>query len=68
MQTNLFDQHYIGQIIIQCWSKMLSSASEDKNDAETRKFCCNSKNIKRIRNFYDRALKYIGLFRRHYIT
>ena len=63
MQTNLFDQHYIGQIIIQCWLEMLSLASEDKNDAESRKFCCDSKDIKRIRNSYDRALTYIGLFR-----
>ena len=46
MQPNLFDQHYIGQIIIQCWLKPLSLALEDKNDAESRKFCCNSKNIK----------------------
>ena len=63
MQTNLFDQHYIGQIIIQCWSKMLHLTSEDKNDAESRKSCCSSENIRRIRNSYDRALKYIGVFR-----
>ena len=31
MQTNLFDQHYIGQLIIQCWLKTLSLASEDKS-------------------------------------
>ena len=49
MQTNPFDQHYIGQII-QCWLKTLSLVSEDENDTESRKFCCNSKNIKRIRN------------------
>ena len=67
MQTNIFDQHHIGQLIIQCWLKSLSLASEDKNDAESRKFCCNSKNIKRIRNSDDRALRYIGLFRRHCI-
>ena len=67
MQTNLFDQHCIGQLIIQCWLKMLSSASEDKNDAESRKFCCNSKNIKRIRNSDSSALRYIGLIRRHCI-
>ena len=46
MQTNLFDQHYIGQIIIQCWSEMLSLASEDKNDAESRKFCCTVRTSK----------------------
>ena len=34
MQTNLFDQHYIGQLIIQCWLKTLSLASEAKNDAK----------------------------------
>ena len=49
MQTNLFDQHYIGQLIIQCWWKTLSLAPEDKNEVESRKFCCNSKSIKRIR-------------------
>ena len=48
MQINLFNQHYIGQLIIQCWLKTLSLASEDETDAESRKFCCNSKNIKRI--------------------
>ena len=67
MQTNLFDQHYIGQLIIQCWLKTLSLASEDKNDSGNRKFCCNSKNIKRIRNSDNSALRYIGLFRRHCI-
>ena len=46
MQTNLFDQHYIGQIIIQCWLEMLSLASEDKNDAESRKFCCTVRTSK----------------------
>ena len=30
MQTSLFEQHYIGQLIIQCWLKTLSLASEDK--------------------------------------
>ena len=65
MQTNLFDQHYIGQLIIQCWLKTLSLASDDKNEAESRKFCSNSKCIKRIHNSDDRALRYIGLFRRH---
>ena len=65
MQTNLFDQHYIGQLIIQCWLEALSLASEDKNDAERRKFCCNSKIIKRIPNSDNSALSYIGLFRRH---
>ena len=39
MQVNPFDQHYIGQF---------SLASEDTNDAGSRKCCCNSKNIKRI--------------------
>ena len=48
MQINLFNQHYIGQLIIQCWLNTLSLASEDETDAESRKFCCNSKNIKRI--------------------
>ena len=48
MQINLFDQHYIGQLIIQCWLNTLSLASEDKNDAESKKFSCNIKNIKRI--------------------
>ena len=48
MQINLFDQHYIGQLIIQCWLKTLSLASEDKNDAESRNFCSNGDNIKRI--------------------
>ena len=48
MQINLFDQHYIGQLIIQCWLKALSLASEDKNDAESRTFRSNSDNIKRI--------------------
>ena len=67
MQTNLFDQHYIGQLIIQCWLKTLSLASEDKNDAESRKFCCNGKNIKRIPNSDNSALSYIGMFRRHCI-
>ena len=67
MQTNIFDQHHIGQLIIQCWLKSLSLASEDKNDAESRKFCCNSKNIKRIRNSDSSALRYIGLIRRHCI-
>ena len=67
MQTNLFDQHYIGQLIIQCWLKTLSLASENKNDAESRKFCCNSKNIKRIPNSDNSALIYIGLFTRHCI-
>ena len=67
MQTNLFDQHYIGQLIIQCWLKMLSLASEDKNDAESRKFYCNSKIIKRIRNSGNSTLRYIGLFKRHCI-
>ena len=67
MQTNLFDQHHIGQLIIQCWLKKLSLASEDKNDAESRKFCCNSKNIKRIPNSDNSALSYIGLVRRHCI-
>ena len=67
MQTNLFDQHYIGQLIIQCWLKTLSLAAEDKNNAESRKFCCNSKNIKRIRNSDSSALRYIGLIRRHCI-
>ena len=43
MQTNLFDQHYIGQLIIQCWLKTLSLASGDKSDAESRKFCCNKR-------------------------
>ena len=62
MPTNLFDQHYIGQLI-QCWLRMLSFASEDKNDTESRKFCCNSMNIKRICNSNDRALRYISLFR-----
>ena len=60
-------QHYIGQLIIQCWLETLSLASEDKNDAESRKFCCNSKNIKRIPNSDNSALSYIGLFRRHCI-
>ena len=68
MQTNLFDQHYIGQLIIQCWLKTLSLASEDKNDAESRKLCCNSKIIKRVRNSDDRALRYIDLFRRNCIS
>ena len=63
MQTNLFDQHYIGQLIIQCWLKTLSLASENKNDAESRKFCCNSKIIKRIRNSDNSTLRYIVLFR-----
>ena len=36
MHPNLFDQHYMGQIIIQCWLKTLSLASEDKNDTESR--------------------------------
>ena len=31
MQTSLFEQHYIGQLIIQCWLKTLSLASEDKS-------------------------------------
>ena len=48
MQINLFFQHYIGQLIIQCWLKTLSLASEVKNDAESRKFYRISKNIKRI--------------------
>ena len=47
MQTNLFDQHYIGQVIIQRWLKTLSLASEVKNDAESRTFYCNSRNIKK---------------------
>ena len=67
MQTDLFYQHQIGQLIIQCWLKTLSLASADKNDAESRKFCCNSKNIERIRNSDGRALRYIGIFRPHYI-
>ena len=67
MQTNLFDQHYMGQLIIQCWLKMFSLASEDKNDAESREFCCNSKNIKRICNSYNSALRHTGLFRQHCI-
>ena len=67
MQTNLFDQHYIRQLIIQCWLKTLSLASENKNDAENRRFCCNSKNVKRIRNSDNNTLRYIGLFRRHCI-
>ena len=67
MQTNLFDQHCMGQLIIQCWLKTLSLAAEDKNDAESRKFCCNSKNTKRIRNSDNSALRYIGLFRRRCI-
>ena len=67
MQTSLFDQHCMGQLIIQCWLKKLSLASEDKNDAESRKFCCSSKNIKRICNSGNSALRYIGLFRRHCI-
>ena len=58
-------KNYIGQLIIQCWLKTLSLASEDKNDAESRKVCSDSKIIKRIRNSDDRALRYIGLFRRH---
>ena len=68
MQTNLFDQHYIGQLIIQCWLKTLSLVSKDKNDVESRKFCCNSKNIKRIHNSDNSALRYIGLFRRYCIS
>ena len=48
MKINLFDQHDIGHLIIQCWLKTLSLALEDKNDTESRKFCSNSKNIKRI--------------------
>ena len=67
MKTNLFDHHYIGQLIIECWLKSLSLASEDKNDAESGTFCCNSKNIKRIRNSDNSALGYIGLFRRNCI-
>ena len=67
MQTNLFEQHYKGQLIIQYSLKTLSLASEDKNDAEKRRFCCNSKKIKRIRNSDISALRYIGLFRRHCI-
>ena len=67
MQTNLFDQHYIGQLIIQRWLKTLSLVSEDKNEAENRRFCSNSNNIKRIRNSDNSALRYIGLFRRHCI-
>ena len=56
MQTNLFDQHYIGQLIIQCWLKTLSLVSEDKNDAESRKCCRNNKNIEIVRNS-----NYIGI-------
>ena len=67
MKTNLFDQHYIGQLIIECWLKSLSLASEDKNDAESRKFCCSSKNIKRTRNSDNSTLRCIGLFRRNCI-
>ena len=63
MQTNLFDQHYIGHLIIQCWLKTLSLAPEDKNEVESRKFCCNSKSIKRIRNSDNSALRFLGLFR-----
>ena len=50
MQTSLFEQQYIGQLIIQCWLKTLSLASKDKNDAKSRKFWFNSKNLKIIRN------------------
>ena len=67
MQTNIFDQHHIGQLIIQCWLKSLSLASEDKNDAESRKFCCNSKKIKRMNNSDNSTLRYIGLFEQHCI-
>ena len=68
MQTNLFEQHYIGQLIIQYWVKALSLASEDKNDAESRKFCCNSKKIKRMNNSDNNStLRYFGLFEQHYI-
>ena len=40
MQTNLFDQHYIGQLIIQCWLKSLKSQKikmtlKAENAAET---------------------------------
>ena len=31
MQINPFDQHYIGELVIQCW------LSEDENDAGSRK-------------------------------
>ena len=48
MQINLFDQHYMGQLIIHCWLKVLSLALGGKNDGESRKSCCNSKSIKRI--------------------
>ena len=47
MQINPFDQHYIGQLVVQCWLKRFSLASEDKNDAGSRNFCCN-KSIKKI--------------------
>ena len=63
MQINPFDQYYIGQLVIQCWLKTFSLASEDKNDAGSKTFCCNSENI----NSDDRALKYIGLFGRNCI-
>ena len=67
MHTNLFDQHYIGQLINQCWRKTLSLIPEDKNNVESRKFCCNSKNTERKRNSDNSALRYLGLFRRHCI-
>ena len=67
MQTNVCDQHYIGQLIIQCWLKTLSLAPEDKNDVESRKFCCNSKNVKRIHKADNSASRHVGLFRRHCI-
>ena len=54
-------KNYIGQPIIQCWLKTLSLAPEDKKDPESRKVCSDSKNIKRIRNCDDRALRYIGI-------
>ena len=48
MQVNPFDQHGIGQLVTQCYLKTFSLGSEDKNDAGSRKFCCNSNNIKRM--------------------
>ena len=36
MQINPFDQNYIEQSVVQCWLKMFSLASEDKNDAGSR--------------------------------
>ena len=51
MQINLFDQYYqyyIGQVIVQCWLKTLSLASEDKNDAESRNSAATVRTSKEI--------------------